>query len=394
MKLALYNPHIDDFLACPPHFPILRRRALKKYGFLIEEKLDKSDTRIVFYDSSLSAFIPVSLFGRLPYFIRKIVAEIEMFFWIRINKVDRKTISVTSDPKDLKGAVLFAMSYKCALGDIDRRMSVFATTQFNIFHLSHYFLNTRKKSENLSKIPNLFLAGDSDITDNKYFQKHFQWYKNRFLVLPFAVQDRFVQKEPIGKKINKCVATGTFHRLDQEATAQLKEFTEFYAIDTYHPVRKAIYNSRNKYKEHFDCKVSLFRDYEAKKNLGGLIKRFQVSQKGYFKNDIVEVYNSYSYAVVGEEITGFPGIGSFEAMACGCVLIAVPEYYIGLGLKSGEHFICYNGDISLIPGILEKTDDITRRYISENAMRYVNEKFRSKGVCFNWFHVVSGLSNQ
>ena len=74
-----------------------------------------------------------------------------------------------------------------------------------------------------------------------------------------------------------------------------------------------------------------------------MFSKFRASQKTYFSFDIVELYNSYQYAVIGEENAGFLAIGALEAMACGCLLLAQPQYYKGLRLIDGVHYISYNG---------------------------------------------------
>ena len=62
--------------------------------------------------------------------------------------------------------------------------------------------------------------------------------------------------------------------------------------------------------------------------------------------DIVNEYNKYKFALVGEELSGFPAIGAFEAMGCGCVLIAQKDFYCGLGLEPNINFLEYDGTIN------------------------------------------------
>ena len=83
--------------------------------------------------------------------------------------------------------VIFAFSYKTAVSGFERRINILNRAKSTIFHLSHYFINTSVKSNNLRKINNLYLSGDSDISENNYFCYFFSWYKKKFLVLPFAV---------------------------------------------------------------------------------------------------------------------------------------------------------------------------------------------------------------
>ena len=48
--IIFYNPHVDDFLSGPLQFKLLRRRALKKYGFLITEAIQKGEQINICYD--------------------------------------------------------------------------------------------------------------------------------------------------------------------------------------------------------------------------------------------------------------------------------------------------------------------------------------------------------
>ena len=67
------------------------------------------------------------------------------------------------------------------------------------------------------------------------------------------------------------------------------------------------------------------------------MRKLDVKQKSYFSFDVVDFFNNNKYALVGEEIYGLPGIGFFEAMACGCTLLGQSgRFYNSLGLVSGS----------------------------------------------------------
>ena len=57
-------------------------------------------------------------------------------------------------------------------------------------------------------------------------------------------------------------------------------------------------------------------------------------------------FNDYKMCVVGEEITGIPGIGFVEGMASGCAYIGQTiGYYEDYGMKEGVHYIGYDGTL-------------------------------------------------
>ena len=62
---------------------------------------------------------------------------------------------------------------------VERQMS-FLKFPVVVAHLSHYFISTLEKSENLRKLPNIWLAGDADISSNAYFRHFFSWYEKGF----------------------------------------------------------------------------------------------------------------------------------------------------------------------------------------------------------------------
>ena len=71
-----------------------------------------------------------------------------------------------------------------------------------------------------------------------------------------------------------------------------------------------------------------------------------------FSFDMVAKFNEYKMCIVGEEITGVPGIGFVEGMVCGCAYIGLNNgLYEQYGLKEGVHYIGYDGTL---PDLTEK----------------------------------------
>lgn len=352
--IVLYNPQVDDFLATPPHFRLLKRRALRKYGFFLDETL-KAEGRIrALADATSSAFVPERVFSLLPAPLRRLVTRIECRMWEKQNDLVGKVdwLRGASDPQAAQ-AVLLAFSYKAATGPFALRLATFSAFRTVVFHLSHYFIATREKSAHLRQLPNAVLAGDSDVTGNDYFRRHFDWYRGRpFLVLPFAISPRFQQAKPWEQRTAACLATGSFHDLREEKPAwKYRDFMQATGSTTYHPVRKAIFDRAAELKPELDCYVSPFRGPQQNKRWWRkLLERFDVAQKQYFSINIAQLYNDYRYAVVGEELAGFPALGAFEALASGAVLIGEPYAYQGLGMQPQVHYIPHDGSI---PGILE-----------------------------------------
>ena len=186
------------------------------------------------------------------------------------------------------------------------------------------------------------LAGDADIGKNSYFRHFFGWYSKQFLVLPFAVAERF-KKDEISPRKEQAVATGSFHDLTKELPA--RKYTDFMqntGLTTYHPIRKEIYDQKP---AEIDCRVSPYRPPAPDSFFARVKSHLSVGQKSYFAINIVDLYNSYKYAIVGEEFSGFPALGAFEAMACGCTVIGLASCYKGTGALPGVHFIAHDGSL-------------------------------------------------
>ncbi|AXX91794.1 hypothetical protein CPU12_11455 [Malaciobacter molluscorum LMG 25693] len=392
--IVFYNPQVDDFLAEPPHFSLLKRRALKKYAYIFNGILSENKMIEIYVDFTLSAFVPEKVFSRFPLFFRKIIVKKELSKWIKDNKLENKIKINFNYNNSFENKILFAMSYKSMENYNESRINIINKFKKSIFHLSHYHISTKMKSKNLSLLKNVYLCGDSDITVNDYFNFHFSWYKREFLIIPFFVQDRFFSKKEFSEKKDLAIATGSFHNLyDEQPAYKYEDYLDFYKQSTYHPIRKILYENKNKVKNLIDVKVSPYREKSNEIFIMKLLKKYFVAQKNYFSFDIVELYNEYKYVVVGEENIGFPAIGAFEAMACGCILIGQKEYYSGLGVEENTHFINYDGNFEdLISKVrnLQKEVEILNK-ISIKSQKYIKKTFSSENRYVQFKKVISEL---
>lgn len=391
--IVLYNPHVDDFLAEPPHFRFLKRQPLKKYGFLISEALLKGREVKVLIDGTTSAFIPESVFHKLPKFLRHIVSELEYKLWLRFNKFG-SLVKRVEIPKGKSPEVLLAFSYKAATGDFSLRRALFEKYHVVIFHLSHYFVSTGEKASNIKTLNNAWLAGDSDITNIPYFNEYFSWYNKTFLVLPFAVAPRFAVRKNFSVRRRHCIATGSFHNLMLERPPEkYADFIRSTQLTTYHPIRKEIFEKASTLLGLIECKVSPYRQNVSDLKINRLIFHFAVAQKKYFSMDIVDAYNDYQFAVVGEEASGFPALGAFEAMACGSLLIAAPQFYMGLGMELGRHYVGHDGSIDGILSTMQRVKKSPDSYeaIAEAGRALVKAQYSAAAVYAKWINAISGL---
>lgn len=391
-SIVFYNPHVDDFLAEPIHFKILRRRPLKKYGFMFEQAIAAKNKINIFYDQTSSGIIPEYIFKKLPKTFRSLLSFLEIRIWIKLNNLTDDIVIVNPSDTSLNNKILISFSYKSAVGLFNERIKNLKQFEKVVFHLSHYFISTSVKSENMAKLDNIVLAGDSDFTKNDYFKTYFSWYKKKFLVLPFSVSNRFHSKKDFMNRLHKIIATGSFHNLEKEPNNHLyNDFLNTFKVNTYHPIRKNIFESRKKLNGIIDSKISPYRDYN-KGRLKTLISYFNIAQKSYFSIDIVDLYNQYKFAIVGEEISGAPALGALEAMACGCVVFANSEYMHGLGFVSGKDYIQYDGTLESLLNIFNDINTFAIDEIAFSGMKIINDQYTPPKVYKRWLDSLSNLN--
>ena len=374
--IVLYNPHTDDFLAEPPHFRFLKRRPLRKYGYLLKGAIARGEMIEVYVDGTISAFIPERWLALLPAVVRRVTAGWEIQRWVKINGLEGK-VRVIDRVDNVRARAALMFSYKGATGPLfERRQEHLRAFASIVSHLSHYFISTDEKARNLARLDNLILAGDSDVRNNPYFQHYFPWYKRPLLLSSFAVSARFQDRTPFAERQAKAVATGTFHNLREERPQRkYRDFMQFFRTSAYHPVRKLLHENREQISAHVDCYIAPYREGTPKSAFHRLARHFAIAQKAYFQVDIAALYNTYRYAIVGEEATGFPALGAFEAMACGCLLLADPQFYQGLGIVPGTHFIQHHGTLQSIIAAIDElnADPVRAARIAANGKAFVQQ---------------------
>jgi hypothetical protein len=353
--LTLLNPHADDFIKTPVSFWLVRRRGLGKYAYLIDEPARAGARVDVLVDGTSSSLLRQDMFMRLPSWVRHLILAVELRFWIAINGLSDKIVVHRSPGTIANRSALYLFSYKNCVDDFAPRKHVIDAFTYKIVNLSHYFIRTAQKSKNISSLQNVILVAEGDLRDNAYFKHHFTTDLPLWVV-PFAVHNRFTAAKPIQQRKSSCAATGSFHNLLQERPAHYYvDFIRFFKLDTYHPVRKLLFNHRHELASWVDCRISMYRERGG--SFIAAIRAFfgiDMAQSEYFSFDIVEFYNDHKFAIVGEEISGMPAIGFFEAMACGCVTLGQRGgFYDGLGLQPGVDYLQHDGTIESIHAAIE-----------------------------------------
>ena len=351
---TILNPHIDDFMACPVSFWLIGRKPLVKYGYLIEEQIRRFGSVDVLVDGTISSLIPQRIFGYLPKIVRHFLLRKELKRWEKINNFTGK-VKIHWTPKTISGRRnIYFFSYKNCTDHFELRRKFIEAFDCKIINLSHFMIRISEKSKNSQSLRNVVYTAESDLSDEPFFVKYFG-DSNKVFPLAFCVGSRFENKRPYRSRVDCCAAVGSFHNLnDEHPFSFYTDFMTFFETDTYHPVRKLVYENQNSMVGYINCAISKYRESRF-----GLWRKLDVRQKSYFSFDIVDFYNNNRFALVGEEIYGLPGIGFFEAMACGCAVLGQSgNFYSGLGLVSGVHYVEHDGTLD---GIKRAID-----YLREN----------------------------
>jgi hypothetical protein len=374
----LYNIHRDDFILEPLYFSFIKRRALKKYNYIANLINEENNVKLLFSDKC-SGLFPQSFLDKLPQAIRRKLIKWELKKWCRINNLPSDTpINWLDDNLAIRkedALFMFQLSNIRYIKEATEHLNKFGKIYV---HLSHYYLNPKLISTTLQNIENIFFCGDSDVSEHPFFLKYFSWYNKNFFLTPFYIADRFEATKPFEERLNKIISTGTFHPM--EDYPNLKFLKEELGVDAFHYNRRNIYEQQLAIKDYITCHNSPWKQKDAAwyKKLWNAQK---VSQKAYFSMDIVQEYNKHKFALIGEEIGGFPGIGTFEAMACGCIVIANPNSLVGLSLGN-DIFIPTEGSVTekndLIKNVITKYCYDKKR--SDLSFVYVEQKMRME-VC-------------
>lgn len=392
---TILNPHVSDFFGKSLAFVVLGRRALRKYGYLIDVPVAEGKKVHLLVNGAHSGLVPDAVFQKAPAFLRRQWLRYEMRLWLKHNDLKEKVVVHYSAATIPDRSTLFFLCYR-NFGFPLALQKTCASFAKAIGHLTHYYLHPAGYSQAVKGIPNLWLAADVNVRDNAFFKHFFPWYKKEMLVVPFAVGERFRPQVPFEERKPKAVATGTFHMIETNVFAnQLQDLKAFAQTNTVHPLRRELFEQKEELKEHIDCFCAPYFETEMKNTVWYhrfIPKKYKVTQASYFSFNIVDKYNEHRYAIVGEEFyNGFPGIGAFEAMACGAVLIGHPDCYRGTGLEEGVHYLPHHNDTAEIVSTIKSANTQPQqiREMAERATAEIKSRFSPKALWQQFMQLIS-----
>jgi glycosyltransferase involved in cell wall biosynthesis len=380
----ILNPHRDDFIWEPLYFRFIKRRALKKYNYIADIFSENTNVKLLISDKC-SGIFPQSLLNNLPKILRRSLLRWEMSRWLKVNNLPTDTNYFWLDNKleiaTQDEVFMFQLSNEKLINGVKRELEKFK----NVFvHLSHYYLYPKQISATFKNLSNLQFCGDSDVSEHSFFKRYFGWYSRPFNIIPFCVADKFKVSGPNQERVHKIISTGTFHPIEEYSRSYYMK--DELGVNAFHYNRRNIFENKETLVNSITCYNSPWKQKDA-----SWIKKIWnaslVAQKSYFQLDIVKEYNSFKFALIGEEICGFPGIGTFEALACGCTPIVNISSIQGIGdINELQKLVIINNELDIIKNAI----DLQALLQKESGEKFVDKYLRAE-CCKANFEKLFGL---
>lgn len=408
MRLVLHNPHYIWYKKTIGNIWSGRSYWNGKYEWLLDEIIGDVGKVDVVVTPNKKNF-------QKPYIYAMLVEYVRLLIWIRINGLSISKFRLVFLNKLFPEDVLISFSQPffsdVELGDGEYcryNSKLFNSTKAHVLiNLSHYGYNTDSLSSNLSYISNLSLWSENRIDlSSSFFKENFYWFKGSFLSINFVPQERFRSTVEFKHRLSRALAIGTLTNPIDDSN-----FRKVFEDGILQPNRKLIYENRETLAHVLDCFISpISKKERIDKSLCSFIRQvigfsskivlskkvegFNRLDRKYFSFDMVETFNKYKIVVCPEEVIGLPGIGAFEAMCSGCVLMAVPEYYEGYGMIAGVHYIDYDGSLDSLQRKLKYflEHDTALCEIQRNSIDFAENNFRSKAT-YNKFKNILANGN-
>ncbi|MDP8218379.1 MAG: hypothetical protein P9M03_06615, partial [Candidatus Theseobacter exili] len=255
MRLVLHNPQKVNFVGKTVQDWLTRGKAPAKYEYL--QKYIREKKAIVYCDEFGSS-LGFGFLRRARLTIAVRIAEIlEIYLWLCINNINPFKVKIIFDSSRIKRDDIFLSFTHFYLdneGEVSKKL--IALSCIKVFMLSHYMFHPSTISKNIERGGAHFLVAENNLSKNSlFFKKYFPGYLKDIYTLPFCYKNRFKKNSTFASRKNKCLATGSVQNLNIQEEA-FREMCEFYKVDTFHPMRQAIYFNKHKITDYIDSFIS------------------------------------------------------------------------------------------------------------------------------------------
>lgn len=342
MRIIFMNLHCNVFYVKTLDY-FLRNKNYKnyKYSYIIKYLLN-NNIKIGIYINDNGSTLPNWI---KKYINNKYLRKIECYLVLLLNGYDPRKFIIINNKDKIKNTDV-------VIGHIFYNDDLYNFQELNgkkMINLSHFTYRQPINEKYFSNLKTFIY--EADVSEDPFFKRYYGWYNNKFYILPFTYQSRFIVSNSFYKRKNKVMAVGTLAYCEQ------KEYVDLYKTTYLHPMGKLILENMSTLTEYMDSYVSFVREKKLKEVLDTdyiLVNIYKSiynyynfdKQKQYYSFDMVQKFNEYKMFICPEEITGEPRIGFIEGMACGCAYIGLNhKMYSDIGLVEGVHYIGYDGSL-------------------------------------------------
>lgn len=389
MRVVFVNLHASWMLLKNSAVLIFKNSAALKHKYILDYLLDNPEIEVASYLND-RAFSIYTHGGNLFQKFLNLFAPLEHKWILKKNGIDPKMVTVIKSAKDIREDDIVIL-YNLMTGTFRGMKDVKA-------HKVISFLHFHGKEDDYARIKE---SGATEIFNEvdlsktcDLFKKYYPLTDMDWTVIPFIPAPRFERLKPFSERKNKAFSVGTITYKTH------KEFIDVYGDPCDQPIRKAVKDNPEFFKDTADCYSSDYNEDDdvkvVKKGDNKLIAIYKKvynrlhngRQKKYFSFDMVEKFNDYKMHVVGEEILGIPGIGYVEGMACGSAYIGIDSpMYRDLGLIPGIHYISYDGTKEGLKETIEywqrSENQEELEKIANAGYKFVRENFNGPEVAAN-----------
>lgn len=341
LKIVIYNPHKEVWFKNPTNRILSNTKWPNKYEGLFDYLVASNNEVYLsvgfLYDNGIKGFCQLALDAS------------RLIIWSLFNRINLKKIKLVFTKNQLpdKDVIIFmhygAFTHEQKMQANKGRKLASKLSDIPIFkvvHMTHYAYNIKIGAQNIKILrPDLCLAENNLLKNSTFFNKYYGSIVDNFFQLPYTPSARFFRKKKFGERTNKLVVTGSItYKMND------KDFIDFYQQNELQPMRRIIYRDSNKYPSQIE---SLILDLDSTRPISTVKKsKDDPLVTGYYKRNIVEIYNDFTMFAVPEEICDLPAIGFVEGMACGAAFFGLDSpMYRDLGMVPGEHYVAYDGSL-------------------------------------------------
>ena len=400
MRIILHNPQKVNLFGKTVQDWITGGKVSSKLDYF--QKYIK-ETKAIIYCDEYGSSLQIAFLRRYR-MLSKIINFIEIYLWLLINKINPFNVAILFDSKKIRrNDILFSMTHAYLDNETEVSQVLIDLKCIKMFYLSHYMFYTSIIAKNVKRGNSVTLVAENNLRKNSlFFNKYFPDYLKDVYVLPFSYQERFKKVNRFSLRKNMCFAIGSDQTINIHESA-FRDMYGYFGVDTFHPMRKAIYFNKNEIADYIDCFISHINEdtkqalSKIKKPSGNMVKKFYIklqnyyivnflgnyTRRSFYDFDIVKKYNEYRMFVVPEEIVDLPAIGFVEGMACGCAYIGIKsDMYRDIGLIAGTHYVGYENTLDSLLDVIKyyqnHNDELQK--IAENGYNFVIEHFNREIV--------------